>query len=96
MSNDNHDIDWDTLLDKNNIKMMFARSSVGISEDQKFKSNFEAMQKSKLDQIGAYHHFIGKISSSTPNEQFDFLKKLLEDVKFDKKKHLLAFTVQTG
>ncbi|CAK5035311.1 unnamed protein product [Meloidogyne enterolobii] len=96
VSEDNDRIQWERLRSNNpNIKMVIARSSIGLNLDKEFYYNYRSMISVKFLQIGVYHHFLGGQNSPTPNEQLEFLKDILANVEFNKKRHLIGIAVQT-
>uniref|UniRef100_A0A915NUQ9 Lysozyme n=1 Tax=Meloidogyne floridensis TaxID=298350 RepID=A0A915NUQ9_9BILA len=96
VSEDSDRIQWAKVRSSNpNLKMVIARCTVGLDVDKDFYYNYRAMISLKFLQIGVYHHFFGGQNSPTPEEQFQFLKKILENAGFDKKDHLIGIAVQT-
>uniref|UniRef100_A0A915N0M7 Lysozyme n=1 Tax=Meloidogyne javanica TaxID=6303 RepID=A0A915N0M7_MELJA len=96
VSEDNDRIQWERLRSNNpNIKMVIARCSIGLNLDKEFYYNYRSMISVKFLQIGVYHHFLGGQNSPTPNEQLQFLKDILGNIEFNKKKHLIGIAVQT-
>ncbi|KAF7637324.1 hypothetical protein Mgra_00003293 [Meloidogyne graminicola] len=96
VSEDSEPINWNKVKNNSNIKMVIARSTIGLKIDKDFILNYQSMINVEFKQIGVYHHFIGGLDSPTPEEQFKLVKEILEKVKFEKKKHLFSIAVQTG
>ncbi|PAV81231.1 hypothetical protein WR25_21723 [Diploscapter pachys] len=96
VSENNDRIDWGKLGSNSDLKMVIARCLVGLKLDKEFYYNYRSMTGVNYKQLGAYHHFLGGSNSPTPEEQMQMVIKILEDVGYDKRKHLFAIAVQTG
>ena len=96
MSEDNDRIEWEKLRSNPNLKMVIARSTVGLKLDKEFYYNYRSMKSVKFQQIGVYHFFLGGSNSPMPEEQLQFVKEIFENVEYNKRNDLFGIAVQTG
>uniref|UniRef100_A0A915CNW9 Lysozyme n=1 Tax=Ditylenchus dipsaci TaxID=166011 RepID=A0A915CNW9_9BILA len=95
VSEDNDRIEWEKLRVNSNLKMVIARSTIGLKLDREFYYNYRSMVSVKFQQLGVYHHFLGGSNAPTPEEQLQLVTEILEKVEFKKKKDLFGIAVQT-
>lgn len=71
------------------------RTTIGTKIDREFHCNFRFMISMGFGQIGVYHYFLGGNNAPAPEEQFQVVTRILDDVGFNKQKNLFAIAVQT-
>ncbi|WP_063653639.1 glycoside hydrolase family 25 protein [Candidatus Arsenophonus triatominarum] len=85
-------IDWKKVADSGVKHVFIKMSEGGTYTDPKFKENFKNAKNAGI-QANCYHYF--RAVSSTPQQQFENIKKNLSSAGFDPSKNSLAIDVES-